>query len=94
MLKSKKLHFLQDAIWVKEKGGMNLIMKVLSKLTIKNLYLNKKRTIATIIGIMLSTALICGVAGLVSSFQKTLINAAIDLEGNYHTTFHDVPKDN
>ncbi len=68
-------------------------MKVLSKLTIKNLYLNKKRTIATIIGIMLSTALICGVAGLVSSFQKTLINAAIDLEGNYHTTFHDVPKD-
>ena len=38
-------------------------MKILNKFTVKNLKLNKKRTIVTIIGIMLSTALICGVAG-------------------------------
>ena len=34
-------------------------MNVLNKLTKKNLLLNKKRTIVTIIGIMLSTALVC-----------------------------------
>lgn len=68
-------------------------MKVLNKFTIKNLKLNKKRTAVTIIGIMLSTALICGVAGLVSSFQQTLINATIQSEGNYHTTFYNVEKD-
>ena len=49
-------------------------MSILNKFTVKNLKLNKKRTIVTIIGIMLSTALICGVAGLVSSFRASLIN--------------------
>lgn len=39
-------------------------MNVLNNLTIKNLKLNKKRTIVTIIGIMLSVALICAVAGI------------------------------
>ena len=39
-------------------------MNVLNKLTKKNLLLNKKRTVVTIIGIMLSTALVCAVAGL------------------------------
>lgn len=68
-------------------------MKVLNKLTVKSLKLNKKRTIVTIIGIMLSTALICGVAGLVSSFQKTLINWSIRENGDFHTTFYDVPSD-
>lgn len=37
-------------------------MNILKKLTLKSLKLNKKRTIVTIIGIMLSTALICAVA--------------------------------
>ena len=49
-------------------------MNILNKFTVKSLKLNKKRTIVTIIGIILSTALICGVAGLVSSFQNSLIN--------------------
>ena len=43
-------------------------MNILNKLTIKNLKLNKKRTIVTIIGIMLSTALICAVAGYGKQF--------------------------
>lgn len=68
-------------------------MKILNKFTIKNLRLNKKRTIVTIIGIMLSTALICGVAGLVSSFQKTLVNATIAADGNFHVKFNNVSKD-
>ncbi len=68
-------------------------MNILNRFTIKSLKLNKKRTIVTIIGIMLSTALICGVAGLVSSFQGSLINWAKEKDGNYHTTFNGVEKD-
>lgn len=65
-------------------------MNILNKFTIKSLKLNKKRTIVTIIGIMLSTALICGVAGLVSSFQDSLIDWARTNDGNYHVTFKNV----
>lgn len=65
-------------------------MNILNKFTIKSLKLNKKRTIVTIIGIMLSTALICGVAGLVSSFQNSLIDWARTNDGNYHVTFKNV----
>lgn len=66
-------------------------MSILNKFTVKNLKLNKKRTIVTIIGIMLSTALICGVAGLVSSFKTSLINWIKVQDGNYHVAFHDIP---
>lgn len=68
-------------------------MNILNRLTIKNLLLNKKRTIVTMIGIILSTALICGVATLVTSFQNALIEEAKMEYGNYHTIFYDVPKD-
>ena len=44
-------------------------MKVLNKLSLKNLLLNKKRSIGTLIGIILSVALICAVAGMFISLQ-------------------------
>ena len=68
-------------------------MKVLNELSVKDLKLNKKRSIVIIIGIILSTALLCGVAGLVTSFQKTFVETAKKNQGNYHTIFYDVPKD-
>ncbi len=68
-------------------------MNVLNNLTIKNLKLNKKRTIVTIIGIMLSVALICAVAGMVTSFQATLVNIAITDGGNRHLTVENVSKE-
>lgn len=68
-------------------------MNILKKFTIRNLRLNKKRTIVTIIGIMLSTALICGVMGLVSSFRQTLIKEVKETVGVYHTRFFDVPSE-
>lgn len=68
-------------------------MSILNKFTVKNLKLNKKRTIVTIIGIMLSTALICGVAGLVSSFRASLINWIKVQDGNYHVAFHNIPEE-
>ena len=53
-------------------------MNILNHFTIRNLKLNKKRTLVTIIGILLSTALICAVAGVACSFQESLIKKAID----------------
>lgn len=58
-------------------------MNTLNKLTLKNLKLNKSRTIVTIIGILLSTALITVVAGIAASGQQTMINAEINFSGNY-----------
>lgn len=52
-------------------------MNIFKKLTTRNLKLNKKRTITTIIGIMLSTALICATFGLTTSFQQSLLNDSI-----------------
>ena len=49
-------------------------MDLLNRLTIKNLKLNKKRTLVTIIGIMLSVALVTAVATMYSSCIKSLMN--------------------
>ncbi|MDY4997105.1 MAG: ABC transporter permease [Bacilli bacterium] len=66
-------------------------MNLLNKLTIKNLKLNKKRTIVTIIGIMLSVALITAVASIYASGIKSLIKFETREKGNFHTVFYDVP---
>lgn len=68
-------------------------MNVLNKLTKKNLLLNKKRTVVTIIGIMLSTALVCAVAGLVTSAQQTFVNLIKNNDGDYHISFSNVPQE-
>ncbi len=66
-------------------------MHLLSKLTIKNLKLNKKRTIVTIIGITLSVALITAVACIYVSGIQTLINFETTENGNFHVAYYDVP---
>ena len=66
-------------------------MNLLNKLTIKNLKLNKKRTVVTIIGIMLSVALITAVASIYASGIKSLINYETQIKGNFHTVFYNVP---
>lgn len=68
-------------------------MNIFKKLTLRNLKLNKKRTITTIIGIALSTALICATFGLVTSFQQSMLNDAIKSNGDYHATFCNVPRE-
>ena len=47
-------------------------MQILNKLTIKHLLMNKKRTLVTIIGIVLSTALMVGIGLLVSSYLESM----------------------
>ena len=68
-------------------------MKVLNKLAIRNIKLNKKRSIAIIIGIVLSSFLITAVTTLVSSFLQTIIEYEKRITGDYHYQLIDVPKE-
>lgn len=65
-------------------------MSILNDLTIKNLKLNKKRTIVTIVGIILSTALMVGIGLLFSSFQDYMIRETISYNGKYEAEYNDV----
>ena len=66
-------------------------MNLLNKLTIKNLKLNKKRTIVTIIGIILSVALITAVASMFMSGVESLKVYEKQKYGDYHMNFSNVP---
>ncbi len=68
-------------------------MNILKKLTLTNLKLNKKRTIVTIIGIILSVALITALSTLISSFRESLHEFYIKQRGNYHYAFYDISDD-
>ena len=68
-------------------------MSILNDLTIKNLKLNKKRTIVTIVGIILSTALMVGIGLLFSSFQDYMIRKTISYNGKYEAEYGDVSLD-
>ena len=68
-------------------------MSLLNRLTIKNLLLNKKRTIVTIIGIMLSVALITAVAAVYSSGINSLIKFEKIQQGDFQIVFHDYPSE-
>ena len=68
-------------------------MSILNDLTIKNLKLNKKRTIVTSVGIILSTALMVGIGLLFSSFQDYMIRETISYNGKYEAEYGDVSLD-
>ncbi len=68
-------------------------MKVLNKLTIKHLMMNKKRTIVTIIGLILSTSLMVGIGLLLSSMQRAMMENAIELNGKQHAEFGSVTEE-
>src|ERR1041384_1127908 len=69
-------------------------MNILTTYTLKYLRLNRKRTAVTILGVILSSALICGVFLLGVSFQKVMIDHEIFMSGNWHAKFHAVPYQN
>ena len=65
-------------------------MKILNELTIKHLKMNKKRTIVTIIGIILSTALMVGIGLLFSTIQDNSIRTTKAETGDYHALLFDL----
>lgn len=65
-------------------------MNILNKLTKNYLKMNKKRTLVTIIGIILTGAMISGVTTLASSFQRFMINTEKEMSGPWEATFCNV----
>ncbi len=65
-------------------------MNILNKLTIKHLTMNKKRTIVSIIGIVLSTALMVGIGLLLSTFRELMIDDIVQYKGDYHAAIVNV----
>lgn len=65
-------------------------MNLMKTLTLKNLRLNRKRTIVTIVGIILATALLSALVTLVSSFQYSMIEYQKQKDGDFHVKFSNV----
>jgi len=65
------------------------VMSVFSKITLESLKKNRARTIVTIIGVVLSVALITAVTTFIASLQNYLMQGAIDRSGAWHVMFMD-----
>lgn len=65
-------------------------MQILNRLTIRNLKLNKKRTIVTIIGIILATALLTAVATMAVSLKESITLRAKKVDGDFHLLLYDM----
>lgn len=61
-------------------------MNIFNKVTLESLKKNKVRTIVTIIGIILSAAMICAVTTSAQSFRNFVINNAIYNDGDWHAS--------
>ncbi len=59
-------------------------MNILNKVTLKGLLKNKTRTVVTIIGIILSTAMICAVTTFASSLRNLMAESAEYEEGRWY----------
>ena len=67
-------------------------MNLYTALTLRYLKENKKRTIVTIIGIILSTALICGIGNIYNSLMDYQVRETVENNGDFHATIYDVQK--
>ena len=65
-------------------------MNIVNKLTLKTLRKNKVRTLVTIIGIILSAAMLTAVTTGVSTLQNFLINMEIEGSGDWYGAGFDI----
>lgn len=65
-------------------------MNVMKRFTLRSLKANKKWTVVTLIGIILSTAMLSAVSTFCASFMELLRNEAIAENGNWHAMVSDV----
>ncbi|MEK4118651.1 FtsX-like permease family protein [Paenibacillus sp. FSL W8-0919] len=68
-------------------------MNIVYKLAIRNLKQNKRRTLVTILGVIISVAMVTAVATLVFSFSDLMIRQTIADSGEWHVQYHDVTKE-
>ncbi len=67
-------------------------MNIVNKLTLRQLKENKRRTLVTIIGVIISVAMITAVATLGYSFMDLLQRETIADEGEWHVLYNNVTK--
>ena len=68
-------------------------MNLYTSLTLRYLKQNKRRTLVTIIGIILATALICGIGNICTSFMDYQMRGQIQSSGSFYATFTDIDKE-
>ena len=68
-------------------------MNLYTSLTLRYLKQNKRRTLVTIIGIILATALICGIGNICTSFMDYQMRDQIQSSGSFYATFTDIDKE-
>ena len=68
-------------------------MNLYTSLTLRYLKQNKRRTVVTIIGIILATALICGIGNICTSFMDYQMRDQIQSSGSFYATFTDIDKE-
>ena len=68
-------------------------MNLYTSLTLRYLKQNKRRTLVTIIGIILATALICGIGNICTSFMDYQMRGQIQVSGDFYATFSNIDKE-
>ncbi|HBX22185.1 MAG TPA: ABC transporter permease [Desulfotomaculum sp.] len=67
-------------------------MNIVNKLTVRHLQQNKRRTLVTIMGVIISVAMVTAVATLGGSFLELMQRQTIASEGEWHVLYQDVNK--
>ena len=65
-------------------------MNILAKLSLRYLVMNRKRTLVTVVAVMLAGALIFSVVALAQSAEGMIEQFIITQRGNYHLSYKDV----
>ena len=68
-------------------------MNIINKVTLRHLKENKRRTLVTIIGVIISVAMITAVATLGVSFLDLMKSQNIATNGEWHVQYKDVTPD-
>ena len=68
-------------------------MNIVNKLTLRQLMLNKKRTLITVVGTIISAAMITAVATLGLSFLDSMVRESIRQNGEWHAKYMEISKE-
>ena len=86
------LSWKTEDFWMTEREGD--VMNVMKKITFRALRENRKRTVVTIVGIILATALLTAVASMEKSFRASMVAYEKGQSGAFHDQFSEVEPEN
>ncbi len=66
-------------------------MNIMNALTLRHMKLNKKRTVVTIIGVILSAAMLTAVPTFITSFLSMMQRSTIEDTGYWHVQYRGIP---